>query len=228
MSIQLLTIIILIFSVIIHEYAHGWVAHKLGDNTAKNEGRLTLNPLAHIDPFGTIILPLLLLISNFNFLIGWAKPVPYNPYNLSDHKYGDLKVAIGGPIVNLFIAIFAGAISRLIPLDTSLKYSLVNNYLSGDHSSLLSLVSQNLATSAYLMLTIFCLLNLLLMIFNMIPVPPLDGSKVLKPLLPLNLQIKLSQIEPYGLLVIILFLYLGLFGFIWPLMMSLFSFIIGL
>src|SRR5271157_1248941 len=113
--ITIFSLIVLLFSVIIHELAHGYVAYSLGDPTAKYAGRLTLNPLKHLDPFGSIILPLLLFIAGSPFLFGWAKPVPINPYNFTDKKYGEIKVSIAGPASNLLLAIFFGLILRFIP-----------------------------------------------------------------------------------------------------------------
>src|SRR5574344_1057586 len=101
-------IIILIFSAVVHEYMHGWMAYRLGDSTAKDAGRLTLNPLAHLEWFGSFFLPLVMIISHMPFVFGWAKPVPYNPYNLRDRKYGDAKVGLAGPLGNFIIALFFG------------------------------------------------------------------------------------------------------------------------
>ncbi len=103
-NLQIFSFVILIFSIVIHEFAHGWMADYLGDPTARYMGRLTLNPIPHIDPIGSVLLPLLLLISNAGFIIGWAKPVPYNPYNLKDQKNGPAMVGAAGPLSNLLIA----------------------------------------------------------------------------------------------------------------------------
>ena len=113
--ITIFSLVILLFSVIIHELAHGYVAYSLGDPTAKYAGRLTLNPIKHLDLFGSIILPLLLFFSHSPFLFGWAKPVPVNPYNFSDKKYGEIKVSIAGPASNLSLAIIFGLILRFLP-----------------------------------------------------------------------------------------------------------------
>src|SRR5574343_425811 len=113
--ITIFSLIVLLFSVIIHELAHGYVASSLGDPTAKYEGRLTLNPLKHLDPFGSIILPLLLFIAGSPVLFGWAKPVPVNPYNFRDKKWGEIKVSIAGPLSNISLAIVFGLILRFLP-----------------------------------------------------------------------------------------------------------------
>ncbi|MCX6799673.1 MAG: site-2 protease family protein [Candidatus Falkowbacteria bacterium] len=226
MLIQFLTIAILMISAIFHEYAHGWMAFKLGDNTAKNEGRLTLNPIAHIDIFGTILLPLLLIISKAGFMIAWAKPVPYNPNNLNNQKYGDMLVAVAGPATNFVLAIFFGLIARLNPIPLASKYLLVNSMSNGD--ALLSAMNGSILASIFVMSIIFCMINLALMIFNLIPVPPLDGSKILATFLPYRLQMEMHKLEPYGIFIIILLLSINFFNFIWPIISFLFATLIGL
>jgi len=155
--------IIIVISAVFHEYAHGFVAYYLGDPTAKNAGRLTLNPLVHMDLFGTIILPLFLLFTSGIF-IGYAKPVPYNPDNLRDKKYGSLKVAIAGPLSNLFIALVFGLFLRFFAASI-----LASNIIPPIFVSFIALVA---------------LINIWLALFNMIPFPPLDGSKVFFDLFP--------------------------------------------
>lgn len=164
MRIELLFIyIVIIISAVFHEYAHGWAAYQLGDDTAKRSGRLTLNPIAHIDPLGTLIIPLVLLFSAGIF-IGWAKPVPYNPYNLSDRRYGSLKVAIAGPAANIVIALVLGL---------GLRFASLPLVAAG----LLSPVALD-----FLQLVVY--VNIILALFNLIPLPPLDGSKVAADLFP--------------------------------------------
>lgn len=160
---KLFIYIVIIISVVFHEYAHGWAAYRLGDSTAKNAGRLTLNPLAHMEMWGTVIIPLVLLYGSGIF-IGWAKPVPYNPYNLSDQRYGNLKVAIAGPAANILIAVVLGILLRFAPLYAN---------------------SISFITPMFLQLMGFVIfVNIFLAIFNLIPIPPLDGSKVLGDLFP--------------------------------------------
>lgn len=192
-------VIVLIFSAIIHEYMHGWMADRLGDTTAKDLGRLTLNPIPHIDPIGSVFLPLLLIISNANFVFGWAKPVPYNPYNLRDQKFGPAKVAVAGPLANLVVAVAFGIILRFVPFATPAMGSYIQ---------------------------IIVLINLLLMVFNLVPIPPLDGSKVIMPFLPKYLQQKLMQLEPYGMILVFAFVWIG-FPLILPVIFYLFSLITG-
>jgi len=193
-------IIVLVFSAIIHEYMHGWMADRLGDPTAKNLGRLTLNPIPHIDLFGSILLPALLVFSGSGFVFGWAKPVPYNPYNLRDQKYGGAKVAIAGPLGNLITAIFFGLILRFFPIQNVML------------ATLFAIIVQ---------------INLVLMIFNLIPIPPLDGSKVIFPFLPHSWQIKFAEIEKYGMYIVLLFVMFGFFMIV-PIINFLFKLIVGI
>lgn len=204
-------IIALIFSAIIHEYFHGWVAMKLGDHTAEDAGRLTLNPLPHLDPVGSILLPLLLILSGTGFFIAWAKPVPYNPNNLRDQKYGDLKVALGGPGSNLLMAIFFGILARLLPLAFDLKQILSANAL-GLSNNTFGLVQGRPLAGMFVLSIILCYVNLILMLFNLIPVPPLDGSKIILPFLSYRNQIRFHQLSAYGFIIILLLAYTGIFG----------------
>ncbi len=203
--------IILIVSVILHEVAHGYMANWLGDPTARLQGRLTLNPISHIDPVGTILLPLLMWIgqglSHTPILIGYAKPVPYNPYNLSG-KYDELLVAGAGPATNIFLALLFGLAIRLI---------------GGPETPLID---------AFAMIVI---INMLLALFNLIPIPPLDGSKVLSGILPGGLGRAYDQFrysfERLGvlsgtLLILIIFYYL-LAPIFFKLLASLFQLLTG-
>ena len=156
---------ILLMSVAIHEFAHGWVAFRLGDSTAKNYGRLTLNPIKHLDIWGSFFVPLMLFIfSSGQMVFGWAKPVPYNPYNLRDQKYGSAKVAFAGPAANLLIALVFGLFLRFMP------------------------VSILISTGLGQVFGLIIFLNILLAIFNLVPIPPLDGSKILFTFLPASLD----------------------------------------
>jgi len=155
---KLFLYVVIVLSATFHEYSHGLMAYKLGDSTAKDAGRLTLNPLAHIDLYGTVIVPLFLLLSPVGIFVGWAKPVPYNPYNLRDQKYGSLKVGIAGPAANLLIALILGLFLRFFILDSN--------------------------TPFFALLSLIVYINIFLALFNLIPLPPLDGSKVLMDLFP--------------------------------------------
>ncbi len=155
--------VIIVLSASFHEFAHAFAAFRLGDSTAKDEGRLTLNPLKHIDLTGTVIVPLFLLFFSGVF-IGWAKPVPYNPYNLRDKKYGSLKVGIAGPAANFLIALVLGIFLRLAFAGVFGMNAFSGVFLSA------------VASIIYI--------NIFLGIFNLIPIPPLDGSKALMDLFP--------------------------------------------
>jgi len=197
-AIQIFSIIILIFSVVIHEVAHGYMALRFGDSTAKNMGRLTLNPIKHIDIFGSIIVPMLLILLPGNLILGWAKPVPYNPYNLKNRKWGEFWVAFAGPLSNIIIGTIFILIIRLAPI--------------------LGL-SSIFITLAFTIV----LINFVLAFFNLIPIPPLDGSKILLNLLPFHLYDKaVSIMQRWGLIFILIFL----FVFWGPLFNLLFKFLI--
>ena len=194
-------IIILIFSVIIHEIAHGAVANYLGDPTAKYAGRLTLNPIAHLDIFGSVLVPLLLILARSPILFGWAKPVPINPYNFRDQKYGQAKVALAGPAANLGIALAIGLILRFMP-----------NFL--------------ISPAFYTILSYIVFINILLAIFNLIPIPPLDGSHILFTFLPesfRSIKIFLSQYGFFILLIVIFFF----LGWLFPVIQFVYRLIVG-
>ncbi len=197
-------------SAVVHECAHGLAALVLGDDTAKNAGRLTLNPLVHLDWIGSVLLPVLFILSGSGFMIAWAKPVPYNPYNLRDKKYGDLKVALAGPAANFCLAVLFGLLGRALILTTG------QPGLDGSLPHALSL------------LTIYvCLLNLGLMIFNLMPVPPLDGSKIILTFLSAKGKIFFYRFELYGMIIIAALAVFGAFDFIYPLIAGLGNFILG-
>ncbi len=198
--IQLFSIIVLIFSAIIHEYMHGWMAERMGDDTAKDRGRLTLNPLVHIDIFGSIILPLLLVVSGSGVIFGWAKPVPVNPNNLSDKKWGMAKVSLAGPLGNLIIAVVLSILFRVF---------------AGMFSPVLS---------GLIILAVF--INLILMVFNLMPIPPLDGSKILAAFLPYSWQIKFMKFERYGMFFLIAFMFIA-FDIIMPVVSAFMSLLVG-
>jgi len=182
-SIQIFSIIVLIFSVVIHEVSHGYMALMFGDQTAKNMGRLTLNPIKHIDLFGSIIVPLILVILPGNFILGWAKPVPYNPYNLKNRKWGEFWVAFAGPLSNIIIGLVFIILIRLSPI---LGLSSV------------------FVTLAFMIV----LINFVLALFNMMPIPPLDGSKILLNLLPIHMYDKvLGFMQRWGMVAILFFIF---------------------
>lgn len=227
MILIILSVLVLVFSAVIHEYAHGWMAFRLGDDTAKKEGRLTLNPLVHLDWFGSIILPLLFIITKANFFLAWAKPVPYNPYNLRDKKYGELKVALAGPASNILLALFFGLVARFLPLAEGVRESLIINFFQGDSSAVFSLTAGSLNASLSLLAMVICFMNFALAIFNLMPVPPLDGSKILVALLPASARELFWKIERYGFIVLLALIMLGAFRFVSIAVFWLFSLVTG-
>ncbi len=228
MLITIFVIIALIMSAVVHEVAHGAMAYYLGDTTAKDLGRLTLNPIKHLDLFGSIILPLVLILTKASFFLAWAKPVPYNPYRLKDYRFGDLKVALAGPGANLLMGIFFGLLARFLPLTSNFKIGLINLFLMGDNSALLGAMSGSILNSIFVLSIIFCFLNLALMIFNLMPIPPLDGSKIALAFLPESGRQAFYRLETYGIIIIVILISLGVFSFIAPLLFWLFQLIIGL
>jgi Zn-dependent protease len=195
-------IVILIMSVVIHEVSHGYAAERFGDKTARYAGRLTLNPLKHLDMFGSIILPLLLVVTKANFLIGWAKPVPYNPDNLTNRRMGTLAVAFAGILANLTIAVIFAVVIRV-----AMYYGVVYEPL-------------------YFIAGLIVFMNILLAFFNLMPFPPLDGSKILFAFLPLKFQYLEEVFERYAIVIFLIFIF-----FIWeylsPAVIYIFKLLVG-
>lgn len=195
------SIVILIFSVVVHEVAHGYMAFWLGDNTAKYEGRLNLNPFNHLELFGSFLLPLMSYFLG-GFIIGWAKPVPFNPYNLRDQKWGEAKVAFAGPLSNILIALFFGLLIRFGVL-ASLGESFL--YIG----------------------TMIVIINLVLATFNLMPIPPLDGSKILFNFLPYRMNNIRNWLEANGIFLALFFVFF-LWKYVVPVVYWEFSLITGL
>ncbi len=201
MEILIFQIIVLLFSVVIHEVSHGVVADHLGDPTARLAGRLTLNPLRHLDPFGSVILPIMLALLPGGIVFGWAKPVPYNPMNLKNPERGAAMIAAAGPLSNLTIALVFSLIFRVTATISS-------------NSSLLGFISQ------------IVLINIVLAVFNLVPIPPLDGSKVLFALLPPSMNNLKHTLERYGFIIVLLFIFSGI-GIISPVISAIYRLFIG-
>ncbi len=177
----LFQVAILVMSVVIHEVSHGVAAYAQGDKTAQYAGRLTLNPLPHLDPIGSVALPLLLVVTGSPFLIGWARPVPYNPYNLRNQRWGSAIVGAAGPLSNIVLALSFGLIFRFGGMLLPLEFLQI-----------------------CLMITA---VNVVLAVFNMVPIPPLDGSKVLFALLPYYWHRYEALLEQYGLVALLIFIF---------------------
>ena len=193
----------LIAAVVLHEYAHGWVANFYGDDTARSQGRLTLNPLPHIDRFGTIIVPLLCLLAPGGFLFGWAKPVPVNPRRLRNPRKDMALVAVAGPAMNFVLAIISGILlSVLLSIDPTLQANWPPQPDLEPRRDLLGMFLLPLVAMSLFSIII----NTLLFAFNLLPIPPLDGGRILTSLLPYRSALILSRMEPYGMFII-----LGLF-----------------
>jgi len=176
--------VVLLFSIIIHEVAHGYVALLNGDPTARMLGRITLNPVPHIDPVGTIILPLLLLLSQAGIIFGWAKPVPVNPLNYRNYRWGEFAVSAAGPVSNLVLAAIFSIMLRM------------------------GLANPGLMKLAYFGVSI----NIFLALFNLIPIPPLDGSHILALFLPRELARLYDHLQPVGFILILILFYTGILG----------------
>lgn len=183
----------LIFAITVHEVAHGWVASRFGDQTARLSGRLTLNPIPHIDPIGTILVPLLLLVSGTGFIFGWAKPVPVDARNMRNPRRDMALTALAGPVTNLIMAIMWAAVAKF---GISLE--------SGGHGWL--------GVPLALMGGAGIMINIVLGVLNLIPLPPLDGGRVLTSILPPRLAYKVSMIEPYAFFILIALLVTGVLG----------------
>ena len=192
--------VVLLFSVIVHEVAHGYVALRNGDPTAKMLGRITLNPIPHIDPIGTILLPALLLMSGAGIIFGWAKPVPVNPMNFRNYRWGEITVSAAGPLSNLALAVVFSYVLQLGPPNLGLMQMALWGVK----------------------------INIFLALFNLIPIPPLDGSHIVSTLLPRDLARMYAYLEPVGFILILVLFYTGIIGmFLMPVYRLIAHFLLG-
>jgi Zn-dependent protease len=193
------TLVVLVFSLTVHEAAHAWTAFRLGDNTARDLGRISLNPLVHIDPVGTILLPLVAFLTRVPIL-GWAKPVPVRTRGLKHPRRDLLLIAAAGPASNILLAALAAITLKFVPLP--------------DPNASAALGGLDLASPFGYMLLVTARLNLMLAVFNMVPVPPLDGGNVVANLLPTPLAYRFDQLRPYGIFVLYALMLTGLINYV--------------
>ena len=194
LSLAILTIPSLLVAVILHEIAHGWAADKLGDSTARLSGRITLNPIKHVDPFLTVIVPGILVLSGSPVIFGGAKPVPVNPLNLRNPRRDMIWVALAGPVTNIILALLAyGALK------------------TGIEIGFFSALPRGIGFFLYYTCAYAVLINLVLALFNMLPIPPLDGGRIAVGILPDEWAHKLAKLEPFGIIIVVVLLFLGLF-----------------
>ncbi len=201
--IQIFFVIVLIFSVIIHEISHGYIALLLGDTTAKDAGRLTLNPLKHIDIFGSVIFPLLMIFSG-GPVFGWAKPVPYDPRFLRNPKKGAGLIALAGPGSNLVLAIIFALVSRILT----------------------TFPATDFMQALYILVVIIVQVNISLAVFNLLPIPPLDGSGILFSFLPRGTEKAQYFLQRYGFIILVVLIFSGL-DFLHPIMSALYKLLLG-
>ena len=202
--------VILVYSIILHEVSHGVVALWLGDKTAKYAGRLSLEPMRHIDWFGSIVLPFIMIMTT-GFAFGWAKPVPYNPYNLKWPRWGSVVVAFAGPITNFLIAFVAAVIGAIVSVPIIKKQEIIEYLLSADWSGLTQSVIGSPLAIVYAVCAMAIFWNVLLGTFNLMPIPPLDGSKLLFQVLKVKPQTQMF-LEQWGFFIILILFMVPVFS----------------
>jgi len=193
-----LSIVPLLLAIILHEISHGWVAEKLGDPTARMLGRITLNPISHIDPIGTIILPGVLLLTGSHFIFGWAKPVPVNFANLRGGRRDMALVALCGPLSNFLLAVLS-----------SIVFHLTFGSVTGPVG-----ISDRIITPIHIMANYSVLFNLVLMVINLLPILPLDGGRIVAGLAPVNIAMSMERMERYGMLIVLLLIASGIWSYV--------------
>jgi Zn-dependent protease len=230
-------LIILLYAVIVHEVSHGVVALWLGDNTAKYAGRLSLRPGSHIDPIGSILIPILMLFATgFKFAFGWAKPVPYNPYNLRDQRWGPVGVALAGPGSNFLVALIAAIVGKFLPVALAIKIDIMQRFLiltqgSGEWTerwgNLAQAMSGSLGAIFFGLLLMIIFWNVILGVFNLVPIPPLDGSKLIFSIFNFRPE-TVMLFEQYGFLLLLILILSPLGSLVSIPMVAALSFFFGL
>jgi Zn-dependent protease len=201
----ILWFVVFLFSLSFHEAAHAWTSERFGDDTGRYQGRITLNPLAHIDLLGTVLIPLMGFMKGGFSFIGWAKPVETNPNSWRNRTVANIMVAMAGPGSNLLLAVIA-----LIAIKSMILAGVVVPYV-GPMTVILPLAQDGLMVPVAKILSIFLLLNVSLAVFNMLPIPPLDGSHVMESLLPPSVAERYAAVRPYGFILLLVFLWSGIF-----------------
>jgi Zn-dependent protease len=221
----ILFMVALIFSLSVHESAHAWMSNRFGDDLARLQGRITLNPAAHVDPIGTLLFPAIAFFTHIP-IIGWAKPTPVNPLKWRNKRVANFWVSAAGVISNAIIAIIAGVIMRVLYEANVVELYIHPYYGLGAEATSSSIIAQG----AVKLVSGFFSLNVALAIFNLLPVPPLDGSKILASILPDSFAPAIEMLERFGFLLLMFLVFTGVFGVIFRIVMPLVSypFVIGL
>lgn len=222
-------IVVLVMSVVIHEVSHGAMAFWLGDPTAKYAGRLTLNPFKHLDWWGSLVVPLIMIFT-LGIGFGWAKPVPYNPYNLRDQRKGPALVGLAGPLSNILVALVFGLLARFMYMSSLIKLDIIQNLLSRNYENLASSISGSFSSIFFLIFSMIIIINVFLAFFNLIPIPPLDGSKLIFAILRLKTE-TIMMLEQFGFMALLFFIFIfsNFLGIFLQFMLGIFfHFVVGL
>lgn len=210
-----LYMVALIFSLSAHEAAHAWMSNRFGDDLARSQGRITLNPVSHVDPIGTLLFPALAFFTNAP-LLGWARPTPVNPLRWRNRRVANIWVSAAGVIVNSIIAIIAGVTIRLL-----FEADLIRVFILGAGFAARPNSDSVIAEGAVNLLTGFFTLNVILAVFNLLPIPPLDGSKILGSLLPARFESAIESLERFGFILLFVAAFTGVFSVIYRVVMPL-------